>query len=115
MATVDTENGELNHEEINNGDFALRGIWTCNNSHLSGGEEHIMGESEVDTFEGLSSEFGVHYHDNCMECEAYNAHYEGDLDRVEIVNTDGEVVQTVEPEVLVQEYGMVDDYGVFKA
>jgi hypothetical protein len=46
---------------------------------------------------------------------AHNNHYEGDLDRVEVIDSDDDVVQIISPEVLVQEYGMVDDYEEYAA
>ena len=115
MPATDTAGSKLSYEEIDNGESTLHGIWTCNNPDLAGEEEHVMGEGEADTFEELADKFGAHYHGDCMDCEAYNAHYEGSLDRVEIVDANGEVIQIVEPEKLVQEYGMADDYGKFRA
>jgi hypothetical protein len=115
MVAAETADGELSHEEINSGEYTVRAVWTCLNPDLPDRESHVMDESEVDTFEDLADTFGIHNHDNCIDCEADNAHYKGDLDRVEVVDADREVVQNVELEMLVQEYEMADDYGEFKA
>jgi len=108
-----TAHDELTHEEINDGPFTIRGVWTCNSPELPDSKEHVMDKDETARFEKLADDFGVHHHDNCLDCEAHNNHYEGDLDRVEIVDESGTVVQTIEPEVLVEEYDMAGDYNKF--
>jgi hypothetical protein len=117
MSTGQSEaDSELSHEEINNGDYTVRGIWTClHTPDLPEGDEHVMDEDEVDTLDELADTFGVHNHTDCLSCEAHNNHYEGDLDRVEVIDSNGDVVQVISPEVLVQEYDMADDYGKYPA
>lgn len=81
-----------------------RAVWTCNNS-LPGGEEHVMDDVGASSLSELADEYTFHFHGNCMECEAYNAFYEGDLDRVEKIRGE-EVVEEIDGEAMVEEHGM---------
>jgi len=83
----------------------FRAVWTCENPDLPGEAEHVMGDEETDSLDELAENFTAHHHDNCLDCEGYNAHYEGHLDRVE-VRVDGDVVEELSADTLVTKYGM---------
>lgn len=115
MASATVER-ELTHEQVDrNDDYSVRGVWTCNNPELPDGKEHEMATSEADTLAELADEFTVHYHGNCMRCEGHHDHYEGSLDRVEVLGPGEELVDIVDPAILVRDYGMEDDMGEVEA
>lgn len=92
---------DVDEESEYSSDAVFRAVWTCNSPQ----ENHVMAEDEANSLEEVARDWTIHFHVNCDRCVDYNDHYEGSLDRVEVIE-DGSVVDEISPETMIKEYNM---------